>query len=409
MAWDARVGNAGEIFDSIMAMVRRFAPDDEKTELDTKLAELDGTLGLSLRADLLAHLGPEFAFVLDLPPVDQAMGAAMSRNPDAAASTLEGIGVWCSVTEPQKVDHALRVLLERAEARVTDVSGAVRVSFETVDAADAQGASTGPTSPKPELFYALSDDLLAFGFSAERATAMLQPCPVGDRLSDGTDYKAVMQHLDPHPQSVMYVNLPKIQRMIEASSMVRGMLGSQPDAEPFLELVLDPELAPMGLGATSIPVENGTRQTSVGPSWLAGGKYMGAIVASIAVPNLINAVNRGRQKRTMADLRTLGTALETYAVENGSYPATDGWVDSTTLSDELAPRYIVQVPATDAWESPIRYWSDGEHYRLLSMGKDGVQDQEWTGEIETTETSDFDSDLVFADGTFVVYPAGVQW
>ena len=40
------------------------------------------------------------------------------------------------------------------------------------------------------------------------------------------------------------------------------------------------------------------------------------IIAAIAIPNLLNAINRGRQKRSMADIRTIGTAVEAYAVDN---------------------------------------------------------------------------------------------
>ena len=39
------------------------------------------------------------------------------------------------------------------------------------------------------------------------------------------------------------------------------------------------------------------------------------IIAAIAIPNLLNAIDRGKQKRTMADLRTLGTAIESYAID----------------------------------------------------------------------------------------------
>src|SRR5215831_9815033 len=45
------------------------------------------------------------------------------------------------------------------------------------------------------------------------------------------------------------------------------------------------------------------------------------ILAAIAIPNLLNAVQRGKQKRTMSDMRALATAVEAYAVDNSSYPA----------------------------------------------------------------------------------------
>jgi prepilin-type N-terminal cleavage/methylation domain-containing protein len=44
------------------------------------------------------------------------------------------------------------------------------------------------------------------------------------------------------------------------------------------------------------------------------------ILAAIAIPNLLNAVQRGKQKRTMSDMRALATAVEAYAVDNNTYP-----------------------------------------------------------------------------------------
>ncbi len=44
------------------------------------------------------------------------------------------------------------------------------------------------------------------------------------------------------------------------------------------------------------------------------------IIAAIAIPNLLNAINRARQKRSMSDMRTIGTAVEAYAVDWSFYP-----------------------------------------------------------------------------------------
>lgn len=407
-AWDARVGNAGKLFDSMVAMVRRFTPPEEQAKVDENLAKMDKELGMSLRSDLLAYLGPEFAFVFDLPPIDQAMGSAMSGDPDATASTLQGIGIWCSITESKKVDNALRALLEKSKAQLTDLDGVVKVTFKNEDAAKADAQPAGPTPPKPAFFYTLSDHLLAIAFSADRARSMLDPQPVGQGLADGADFTMVRQYLDPHPQSLMYVNVPKLQGMIKESNMLKGILQAKEESQPFVDFVLDPDLAPMGLGVTTVPAGKGTRQTSAGPSWMAGGKFMGAVMASIAIPNMINAVNRGRQKRTMADMRTVATALEAFAVDNNAYPTTDGWVDCGELAGRLTPTYLKELPTKDGWGFPLRCWSDGQHYRLVSPGKDGQKDQDWSGKIEETQTSSFDNDIVFVDGQFMVYPKGTQ-
>ncbi len=44
------------------------------------------------------------------------------------------------------------------------------------------------------------------------------------------------------------------------------------------------------------------------------------ILAAIAIPNLLAAVQRGRQKKSMADMRSLATAIESYAVDYNIYP-----------------------------------------------------------------------------------------
>jgi prepilin-type N-terminal cleavage/methylation domain-containing protein len=47
-----------------------------------------------------------------------------------------------------------------------------------------------------------------------------------------------------------------------------------------------------------------------------------AILAAIAVPNFLEAQTRSKVARTKADLRTVATALESYAVDTNHYPPT---------------------------------------------------------------------------------------
>ena len=87
------------------------------------------------------------------------------------------------------------------------------------------------------------------------------------------------------------------------------------------------------------------------------------ILAAIAIPNLLNAVQRGKQKRTMSDMRALSTAIEAYAVDNSTYPAaacatgvytTVSVTLATNSFTNLSPTYIANVPKIDGW---------GEFYR----------------------------------------------
>ncbi len=45
------------------------------------------------------------------------------------------------------------------------------------------------------------------------------------------------------------------------------------------------------------------------------------IIAAIAVPQLMNAMDRGRQRRSMADMRNIATANGTMRVDTGNYAA----------------------------------------------------------------------------------------
>lgn len=48
-----------------------------------------------------------------------------------------------------------------------------------------------------------------------------------------------------------------------------------------------------------------------------------AILAAIAVPNFLEAQTRSKVARVRSDMRSLATALESYYVDNNSYPAQD--------------------------------------------------------------------------------------
>jgi type II secretory pathway pseudopilin PulG len=116
-----------------------------------------------------------------------------------------------------------------------------------------------------------------------------------------------------------------------------------------------------------------------------------------------------RQKATMAALRDVATSVETYAVDNKVYPGpTEGDVDVETLRAKLQPSYTKDLTAKDAWSHPLRYWSDGKHYVIVSNGRDGKADQPYDKVTAQTKISRFDGDIIFRDGMFVQWPEGPQ-
>ena len=132
------------------------------------------------------------------------------------------------------------------------------------------------------------------------------------------------------------------------------------------------------------------------------------IIAAIAIPNLLNAIDRGRQKRTMADMRSVGTAVESYAVDNNFYPQTGNSAEAidADLDQWVEPIYIKNVPREDGWSNALYYNEDGSggDYTVQSYGKDGTDGNCASG----TATSDFDDNICFSSGSFTQWPEGVQ-
>ncbi len=150
------------------------------------------------------------------------------------------------------------------------------------------------------------------------------------------------------------------------------------------------------------------------------------IVAAIAIPNLLTAMQRSKQKRTMADMRTIATAWEARATDINTYspsPSTDPG-ESPAIADErgvlldpsarvkpddlakvLAPTYLRELPRLDGWEHEVEFYvgSGGLEYVIRSLGKNGTAE---SNAYEAGGTTNFDCDIVYANGAFVAYPGG---
>ncbi len=143
------------------------------------------------------------------------------------------------------------------------------------------------------------------------------------------------------------------------------------------------------------------------------------IIVAIAIPNLLNAIQRAKQKRSMADLRAIGTAAETYAVDFNRYPTAAGYalpspvtmpgavatIGAGTFQNSVQPTYIKLVPLKDGWSSWFLYTTanNNQDYIATSNGKDGTA-QAFVG----GPTSNFNADIVFCDGQFMQYAENLQ-
>ena len=118
------------------------------------------------------------------------------------------------------------------------------------------------------------------------------------------------------------------------------------------------------------------------------------ILVAIVVPALLTAVNRSRQRRSMAEMHNIAKANGTYSVDNGSY---------VNALAGLQPDYMMIVPVNDAWGNAFNYAAGGGNlpYTLSSFGSDGAAGPAapipWMNEP-------FEPDLIMNTGQFTQAP-----
>ena len=128
------------------------------------------------------------------------------------------------------------------------------------------------------------------------------------------------------------------------------------------------------------------------------------LLASIALPNLMRAMNKAKQARTLADMKAIGNAMESYAVENNTYPKGLTNANAQILSGYVS-RYLQTVPPGDGWTNPwhIDTNAQGTVYTITSYGADGA-----SGTNPGGPTADFNCDIIFTNNAFYQWPQGAQ-
>jgi len=128
------------------------------------------------------------------------------------------------------------------------------------------------------------------------------------------------------------------------------------------------------------------------------------ILVAIAVPNLLDAIDRSKQRATVAEMRLWAIALQEYYAQLSTYPPPGGaavQVDPT-LRDKLVPFTINTLDLDDGWK--FRYWYESDlaaSYTFRSCGKDGI-----CGLGVTPSTwFNYSLDIIIADGIFINAPS----
>ena len=151
-----------------------------------------------------------------------------------------------------------------------------------------------------------------------------------------------------------------------------------------------------------------------------------AIIASLIIPMFLDALQKGKQKRTMAELRLVGgcwMAWLTDQVGSGAAGKKPRQYDLGTLTQITAEEllnslyvsqtffYCTEVPQLDAWGHEYEYYVNGstllapQVMAIRSTGRDGVF-SDLTYTLGPFVATDYDEDVLWADGMFMYYPAG---
>jgi type II secretion system protein G len=145
------------------------------------------------------------------------------------------------------------------------------------------------------------------------------------------------------------------------------------------------------------------------------------IIAALLIPNFLDALQKAKQKRTVADMRNTGTAMFSWLTDqvgaaaagasnsNVNLASYGTAVSVTTMASILTPQYLQDIPSLDGWKTPYEYYLNTANplaqqvMAIRSKGRGGA-----TGGTDFTVTSfeptDYDQDIVWADGFFVRWP-----
>lgn len=105
-----------------------------------------------------------------------------------------------------------------------------------------------------------------------------------------------------------------------------------------------------------------------------------AILGALIGPQILGRVDEARVTKAKADIRTLGTALDLYKMDNFQYPTTDQGLEALVKKPadpsvrNWKPGGYVQKLSKDPWGNDYQYLNPGTHggpYDLYSLGADG--------------------------------------
>jgi len=104
------------------------------------------------------------------------------------------------------------------------------------------------------------------------------------------------------------------------------------------------------------------------------------LLASVVTVLVTKRVEEAKHAKAIADIESMGNAIDQYHLQNGVYPNTLEDLSTKPAGQDLPNwngPYIKKAVPDDPWNRPYVYVVPGEHnadsYDLYSLGRDGKQ------------------------------------
>jgi prepilin-type N-terminal cleavage/methylation domain-containing protein len=141
------------------------------------------------------------------------------------------------------------------------------------------------------------------------------------------------------------------------------------------------------------------------------------IIAALLIPNFLDALQKAKQKRTVADIRNMGTAMFSWLTDQVGASAAGATVNMSSyqsislanLTSALVSQYIQDIPSVDGWKGTYAFFLDTANplnRTVMAIGSGGRNKGGLAGSytVGSFDPTDYDQDIVWADGFFVRWP-----
>jgi prepilin-type N-terminal cleavage/methylation domain-containing protein len=150
-----------------------------------------------------------------------------------------------------------------------------------------------------------------------------------------------------------------------------------------------------------------------------------SIISMMMIPNFLRALDRARQRRTMAEMHLTGKAMMSWLTDHLAGAAAGAITTSFDMADYgsvtpwetvesiLSPVYMPEVPKLDGWNHPYEYrlkHQDPEQSHTMAI-RSPARDGLYSGDVYTFggfSPTEYEQDLVWVEGFFVRWADRVE-